>query len=141
VAEVETKGVELFATLRPLKDLLIRATYTRTDAEDQKTHSTLARRPRNKWSAEVNYRFLGQGNVNLTYLYIGGRFDDDYSTFPPTRVKLSKYTLVNLAASYDLTPHLQAFGRLDNLLNEDYEEIRGYGTPGRSVFAGLKLSL
>jgi len=141
VAEVETKGVELFATLRPLKDLLIRATYTRTDAEDQKTHLTLARRPRNKWSAEVNYRFLGQGNVNLTYLYIGGRFDDDYSTFPPTRVKLSKYTLVNLAASYDLTPHLQAFGRLDNLLNQDYEEIRGYGTPGRSVFAGLKLSL
>jgi len=140
LASVRTKGVELFLLLRPIQDLNIRATYTRTDAEDRKTGLTLIRRPRHKYGVEANYRFLERGNLNLSYRYVGKRFDYDYNTFPPTRVSLSKYALIDLAASYDLTPHLQIFGRVENLLDEDYEEISGYGVVGRSVFGGLKLS-
>jgi vitamin B12 transporter len=140
VAKVETKGVECFAAVRPIPDLAIRGTFTRTDAEDEKTGLTLVRRPRNKWSLEMSYRFWKGANLNLVYRYVGERFDYDYSTFPATRVKLSQYALVNLAASYDVTPHFQIFGRVENLVNEDYEEVLGYGTPGRSVFGGLKLS-
>ncbi|MDH7499198.1 MAG: TonB-dependent receptor, partial [candidate division NC10 bacterium] len=140
VSRVRTKGVELFLRLRPLPDLSLLATYTRTDAEDRDTGLTLIRRPRNKYSLEASYHFLKRGNFTLSYRYVGKRFDYDYNTFPATRVALSKYALVNLAASYDLTPHFQIFGRVENLFDEDYEEISGYGTPGRSVFAGLKLS-
>jgi vitamin B12 transporter len=139
-ALVRTKGVELFLLLKPIPDLNIQATYTRTDAEDRKTGLTLIRRPRHKYGLEANYRFLKKGNLNLSYRYVGKRFDNDYNAFPPTRVALSNYALINLAASYDLSSHLHIFGRVENLLDEDYEEISGYGTPGRSVFGGLRLS-
>ncbi len=141
LSEAETKGVECFASLRPLEGLILKGTYTRTDAEDQKTHLTLLRRPRDKFSFEANYHFLGKGNINLVYLYVGKRVDNDFSTYPAARVTLDHYVLVNLAASYDLCPHFQIYGRVQNLLNEDYEEVRGYGTWGRSVFFGLKFSL
>jgi vitamin B12 transporter len=63
----------------------------------------------------------------------------DPSTFT-RRVKLDGYTLVNLAASYDLTKNFQIFGRVENLLDKEYEEVKGYGTPGISFFGGIKLS-
>ena len=140
IAAVRTKGVELFLRLRPLPDLSLLASYTRTDAEDRKTGLTLIRRPRHKYGMEASYRFLEKGNLSLSYRYVGKRFDYDWTVYPAARVTLSKYVLIGLAASYDLTPYLQLFARGENLLDEDYEEISGYGTPGRSVFAGLKLS-
>ena len=31
--------------------------------------------------------------------------------------------------------------RMDNLFDENYEEVPGFGTPGFSVYAGIKASL
>jgi vitamin B12 transporter len=35
---------------------------------------------------------------------------------------------------------MQVFGRIDNLFNQQYEEILFFGTPIRSVFAGVKFT-
>jgi len=88
----------------------------------------------------VNYQFIGKGNVNLGLVYVGKRDDNDYSTWPATLVELDDYVLVNLAASYDITRNIQVFGRAENLLDEDYEELKGFGMPEISAFAGAKLS-
>jgi len=64
----------------------------------------------------------------------------DFSTSPSRRVKLDQYTLVNLAVSYDITKNFQLFGRVENLLDKEYEEAKGFGTPGLSFFGGIKLS-
>jgi vitamin B12 transporter len=47
---------------------------------------------------------------------------------------------VNLAVSYDITKNFQLFGRVENLLDKEYEEAKGFGTPGLSFFGGIKLS-
>jgi vitamin B12 transporter len=78
--------------------------------------------------------------VNLGFVYVGKREDLDYSAFPARRVELDEYHLVNLAASYDITKNIQVYGRMENLFDESYEEVKGYGKPGISVFGGLKLS-
>jgi vitamin B12 transporter len=71
---------------------------------------------------------------------VGKRADIDYSSYPASRVDTPEYALANLAASYRLTKHFQIFGRVNNLLNRDYEEVVGYGTPGVSAFGGIKMS-
>jgi vitamin B12 transporter len=48
--------------------------------------------------------------------------------------------LANLALSYDITGNIQVFGRVENLLDEDYEEVKGFGTPELSAFGGCRLS-
>lgn len=140
ISKAETQGVEAFVSVRPVADLTLRASYTYTDTEDKSTGKPLLRRAKNKAGFDVGYRFLEKGNVNLGLVYVGERDDLDFSTFPATRVELGDYLLVNLAASYDITKNFHVYGRIENLLDESYEEVKGYGTPGISVFAGLKLS-
>ncbi len=140
IAKAKTEGVELFASAKPIDDLTLRINYTYTDTEDKTTGETLIRRPKNKIGFDLNYRFLKRGNANLGVIYVGKRDDKDFSISPPRRVKLDQYTLVNLAASYDISKNFQLFGRVENLLDKEYEEAKGFGTPGLSIFGGIKLS-
>jgi len=140
IAKAKTEGIELFSSVKPVDDLTVRVNYTYTDTEDKTTGETLIRRPKNKIGLDLNYHFLKRGNVNLGVIYAGERDDKDFSISPPRRVKLDQYTLVNLAASYDISKNFQLFGRVENLLDKDYEEVKGYGTPGLSIFGGIKLS-
>jgi len=39
-----------------------------------------------------------------------------------------------------MTDQVKLYGRVDNLLNENYEEAWSYSTPGRSAYAGVKVS-
>ncbi|MBW1718160.1 MAG: TonB-dependent receptor [Deltaproteobacteria bacterium] len=140
IAEAETQGVEIFASMRPIDDLTLLASYTYTDTENKETGKDLLRRAPNKFGLDVNYKFTDKGNVNLGLVYVGKRDDNDYSTWPAKRVELGDYVLANLAASYDITRNIQVFGRVENFLDEDYEEVKGFGTPELSAFAGCKLS-
>lgn len=138
IAKAQTKGAEIFASARPLEDLTIRASYTYTDTQDKETGQRLLRRPLNKGSLNLNYIFLEKGSVNVDIIYVGKQDDMDPDTYE--RVKAGDYTLINLAASYDITKNIQVFSRIDNLFNQDYEEVKGYGTPKFSIFGGIKIS-
>ncbi len=52
--------------------------------------------------------------------------------------RLSGYTLVTLGAAYQLAPEWRIEGRLANALDQDYEQIRGYNTPERNLFVGIR---
>ena len=140
ITEAKTEGVELSASAKPIDDLTLRISYTYTDTEDKTTGEALIRRPKNKIGFDLNYHFLSKGNVNLGVIYVGRRDDLDFSISPSRRVKLDPYTLVNLAVSYDINKNFQLFGRVENLLDKEYEEAKGFGTPGLSFFGGIKLS-
>ena len=133
IARADTKGVEISGSARAAENLNFRLNYTYTNTKDITTGAPLLRRARNKISFDLNYGFLERGNVNLEILYVGER-DDIYE------VKLDGYVLVNPAASLQITRNIQMFGRVENLFNRDYVEVAGYGTPGISVYGGLKFS-
>jgi vitamin B12 transporter len=39
-----------------------------------------------------------------------------------------------------VTETAQIYGRIDNLLDEQYEEVWTYGSAGRAAYAGLRVS-
>jgi vitamin B12 transporter len=137
VAKATSNGVELLASFQPCDNLTVQANYTYTETEDENTGEELLRRPKDKFGLDVNYRFMEKGNAHLGIVFVGDRKDVDPDTFE--RVSMGDYTVVNLAASYDINEHFQLFGRIENLLDREYEEVKGYGTPDLSAFAGLKL--
>jgi vitamin B12 transporter len=53
-------------------------------------------------------------------------------------VHLAAFTLVNLGATYDVTDRFQLFARVENLLDEEYEEVLSYRPPGIAAYAGLR---
>jgi vitamin B12 transporter len=42
--------------------------------------------------------------------------------------------------TYQVREGMQAYLRVENLFDEDYEEVLTYTSPGRSVFVGLNAS-
>ena len=138
--ESRAYGVEVAAMLTLVQGLDLHTAYTFTHTRDPEGNE-LVRRPQHLGSVTVNYRFLeDRANVNLGIIYNGRQsdfaFDEDFNS---SIVRLGAYTLVNLAASYQLTPTVQLFGRIENLLDEDYEEVFTFGTPGRAAYGGVRV--
>jgi vitamin B12 transporter len=91
-------------------------------------------------AANLNYRFIrDRANVNLNVSYTGDQLDDDFGTFPATRVALDGYTLVNLAAEFAVTARVAIYGRVENLFDEDYENVFGFAPSGIGGFVGARI--
>ncbi|NOZ43122.1 MAG: TonB-dependent receptor, partial [Alphaproteobacteria bacterium] len=111
--------------------LSINGNYTFTNATDNKTGKALIRVPRNAAFGEIRWQALPPLNLALAMTY-NGRESDSYS--PGTK----SWTRVDLKASYDFDNGVELYGRVDNLLNKEYEQVFGYGTPDRSYHAGIR---
>jgi vitamin B12 transporter len=51
------------------------------------------------------------------------------------------YTRVDMALSYTLSKRYRLHLKLENLLDRDYEEVKGFPAPGRLVLAGVTLGI
>ena len=136
-------GVEIFATAKPFTGLELKANYTYTNALDKSPGSAeynkkLIRRPTDKAGLYVSYTFIDKFNLNTEVIYVGKREDINFSTY--SRIEMKDYTLINLAAHYNVLDFLRLNFRLDNLFDTDYEEVFGYATPGRSFYGGIGLN-
>ncbi len=139
------KGVEVSVTYEVSENLGFGASYTYTDStEDDSTGNDIRelRRPRHSGSLFGNYRLLDdRANLRLVADYGGQRTDIFFPPFPsPSEsVTLDSYWLVDVTASYDMNRNTSIFLRGTNLLDEEYEQVYGYSTPGRSAYVGLRL--
>jgi vitamin B12 transporter len=136
------QGVEIAAGFKVSSQLTLGASYTYLDAHNALGEQE-ARRSPNSARVDANYRFDGgRGNFNVAVAYNGQMRDrpQDTATGSPVTVTLKDYTLVNLGAAYQLQPGVEVFGRVENLLNQKYQEIYGYNTPGTTAFAGMRFT-
>ena len=105
------------------------------------------RRARHIVSFNANYGFdlfHRPASVNLNVRYNGKQDDTVFDSFFPVQLRtvaLDSFTLVNLSASYEVHDGVELFARGENLLDDDYQEVFGFGTPGISGFAGIRLKL
>lgn len=138
VGAASTDGVELTFTLRPVKDVSVGLNYTYTDTLNRVTDKELLRRSPNKIGVDVDWRYSARGDITLSGVYNGKRRDIDPISF--SQADIGDYTLLNIATSYRLTDHLTLYARAENLLNQHYQEVAGFGTAGISFYGGMKLS-
>jgi vitamin B12 transporter len=130
-----TKGWETSAQFAVFKNLSLQAQYSKTLTRNLDNGLRLPRRPVDQASAGLSYQPIDPLRVNLECRFVGGRVNDAANT-----QKMPSFDVVNVSASYNVTKQWQIFGRVDNLFNKDYEEVLFFGTPIRSVFAGVKFT-
>lgn len=139
--ESNRQGVELSVKAELARALTMSAAYTWTDATDPDGRVEV-RRPEHVASLVFNYLLPSRrGNVNLNIQYNGPMQDNEFSASTPRdRVDLPGYTLVTLAGAYNVSKTVQLFGRIENLLDQDYEEVWSAQSPGIGFFAGVRLN-
>ncbi|MFC5069702.1 TonB-dependent receptor plug domain-containing protein [Flaviflagellibacter deserti] len=135
--ESKIHGVEFGLSATPIDNLTLRASYTWLQGEDAQGVE-LIRRPSNSASFDANYAFLdGRANVNLGVVYNGTQ--DDLPFWRPV-VELDDFVLVNLRGGYKIDEHTEVYARVENLLDEEYEEVYTFGGTGRTAIAGVRVS-
>jgi len=110
-------------------------TYTRTRQPDglprpripeHDVALTATVRPAEKWT----FTATAHGVVNvMDRVGSGGGAVD---------VKLKDYLLLDARLAYKPTEATEVYLRGENLLNQKYELVKGYGTPGAAIYAGFK---
>ncbi len=136
--ESKRRGVEAEAQYSPSTDVTVRVAYTYTDAK-QPDGQVEVRRPRHVASAAITYALANAaGAVTLAVDHNGRQQDFDFRSFTTARVTLRDYTLVRLAGSYALTRNVSLTARIENLLDQDYEEVFSYRPRGRAYYVGVQ---
>jgi len=139
-----TQGLEAELKLWPMKDLVFVATYTYLDAEktsvadvSQLQGARLPRRPRNEVYVSGSYLWFGKLRTTAEGKFVNAR---EELSFGAPNFDIEDYSFVNVAAEYEINPHLSLFGRINNLTNEKYAEVFGFPALGRGAYGGLRAS-
>lgn len=135
------RGVELSLDARLGAGFSLDAAYTFLDAEEDGIEEV--RRPDHVASAALNWTAPSDA-VSATFVVRHNGEAEDLAftdpSFIPVRVTLDDYTLVNFYARVRLTDQIEAFGRAENLLDETYEQVFSFVSPGRSAVIGVSAS-
>jgi vitamin B12 transporter len=121
------KGYEL-KYQQTMRDVTLNLVYNKLFAKD-KNGAYYAKRPHDTASATVDYAGINKLLLSTTASYIGTRHEGTVQT--------GRYALISAVANYDLTDTLTLYVKGENLTDKLYQEVNGYGTAGRSVYAGL----
>lgn len=130
ISEVESSGVEVSAEWNLTGSLAVSADYAYIKALEGDgaprlrvpRHSgdlMLSLDPAGGFSSTILLRFNGRENIQ------GGN-------------TLDEWTRVDINARYALSNALEVYGRIENLLDAQYQQVLGYGTPGRSGSVGAR---
>ncbi len=135
VERARAKGLELAGKLPLPGEVEIRAAYTHLEADNETQRIRLLRRPRNSGSLDV-WRDFGAVDIGAGFVFAAGRRDVHASTF--ATIDGEDYTVARVYAAWEVNERLTVKARVENALDEKYEEVHGYPQPGVGAFAGIE---
>ena len=140
VGKARAEGIEAEASLRPAYNFTVAATFTHLKATNQTPGNAnlgkdLARRPRNAVTLVADWTSPWAGLALGTDVRLVSRSFDGADN----RTRIDGYEVVTLRAKLPLGEHYELFARVENLFDAKYQTVAGYGTYGRSAYAGAKL--
>ena len=134
LAETATDGVELEGRARLGGGFDLTMAYGWTDARDETGGDRLLRVPEHAGSAT-----LGWSGERLTAALTVRAESDQADSDGFAAVERAGFVTASLTGSYALTDAVTLTARFENLADEGYQQVYGYGEPGRSGYLGLRL--
>ncbi len=129
IARARNRGVEVNFGHRLNDYVQVDLTYAYLDAEDEQG-DPLIRVPEHTGDLKLSLSPRSDFNVSLVARYNSAELE--------SIGEVERWLRLDLAAQYTLQANLQLYMRVENLLDEDYQQILGYGTPGLSLSAGAR---
>lgn len=130
IAETRTDGVEIEGRADLGAGFDLTAAYAWTDAVNETTGAAILRVPEHAGSATLGWT----GERLSAALTV--RAEGDMPDSGGTR---DGFVIANLNAAWEVTDTVTLTARLDNLTDETWQQLRGYGEPGRSGHVGIRL--
>lgn len=123
--ETRRRGLELAAGVPVTEQHDLSLAYTYTDARDP-SGARLARIPYHDLNIALRSDWTDKFGSQIGLQHVGGRSGG-----------LGDFTVVNASMRYRLTDAADLLFRVENLFDEQYQQISGYGTSDRAFYLGL----
>jgi outer membrane cobalamin receptor len=152
IANASAKGVEVGVRWQSHMGLSVRGAYTYLDTEILAVDNTadavqapytvgspLIRRPKHQGSLDVRYTHTR----TQLFLLVNGRNEmaDFEPNFAVAVLTCPGYVTLAAGGSFRLGHGFDAYARVTNLLNRDYEDALGYPAQARSASVGLRVAI
>jgi len=129
---------------RHIGPLDLSASYTHMSSENRDSSagtSKLQNRPEDKFAFRADYEFRPGLRIGGSWLYAANSYTLSRTT-PTTALKLDSYNVLDLDVSLEImSGHGRLYGRVENLLDEAYEESFGFPQAGRTFVVGAEIRL
>jgi vitamin B12 transporter len=127
----DSRGVELIANMPLTSHVALTSNYTwnRTETPDGEQR---AFRPEQLLNIGLSYAGFNER------LRLGANLRGSADAVDTEGASVDDYLLVDINASYVFPAGLTVYGRLENALDEDYQEIPSYNTAGQAAYAGIR---
>ncbi|UQD57718.1 TonB-dependent receptor [Flavobacterium sp. K5-23] len=138
----KAKGIETMVAYAMNDKVSFNANYTFTELERQ----SRVLNPKHKVNAGVDVQATPRLAFSAAYQFVSDRYTE-YTTYPAPSYSpvlnseiLKDYQLVNANVRYELIKNrMNVFAAVDNILDKDFVESRGFSTRGRNFKAGLNI--
>jgi vitamin B12 transporter len=97
------------------------------------------RRPKHSGSIAVDGT-SSRFSYGAAFAYTGERTDTDFDIIPSALVRLDPYWLASARIAYRIADPVEVHVRVANAFDDDYQDVFGYRTEGRSIHAGLRFA-
>ena len=131
VGRAKSRGVELVGDLQATDWLTFDGNYSFIISDDETNDTRLLALP--KHTAAINATIYPS---EPSYLSVGVTYNSSEKAFGGAVV--DEWVRVDLRGGYWLSDDVEVFGRVENLFDENYQEVSGYGTPGISGYLGVR---
>ncbi len=144
-----TRGLELSGEAILIEGLLkARASFAWQDARTVtafgalRPNDKLLRRPEQQGFVALTYTPFNGLTLEPSVTFVGRQVDQVRlpGTFNSFRRDLAPYATLGMKADYAITRQVTAYVRGENLTNARYQVVFNYGSPGRSVYGGIRTS-
>ena len=130
VTRSKSSGLETAVAVSLTKSIRTRLAYTYLEARDTTANTRLPRQPRHTLDAEATVQPGAKWTVGAGLRIVAGRVD----TYAP----LEDFTTVRVFTSYEVVKNLLLKLRIENALNERYQETAGYDALPFRTFGGIE---
>lgn len=128
----KAEGIEISGAAVLTDRISVNGAFTYTDSRDRNDDPTL-RIPRYDLNLGVAAQLTDRLSGGLNVQHIADR-PDEFGT------EMDDYTLVNMTLDYAITDTTNAYLRIENLGDADYQTAGGYATSDRAAFFGIRAS-
>ena len=136
VNNAQTEGVEMSVQIDFTSWLDVNVAYTHQLAFNADTGVVLVRRPEDTVSVRAALRPREGMRFGAELNQVSARHDINALT--GALMVPSPYTLVRVTAGWDVRKGLELYARIENLLNDKYEEPEGFKPPSIQGFVGVR---
>lgn len=139
IARARTWGAEFEAEyhVRGVEGLTLRIAYTLLQTYDATTQKTLIRRPEHSGKVGVAYR-RDKFGISVDVGMTGDRKDLNFAGFPAVRETVPGYIKVDVGAYVRLWKDVRVTARIDNAMDQVYQDIRGFTAPRFTALLGIE---